>query len=460
MSALGESSSFPVLLHKRSAGKSPSTTFRDEIAVRKSELELLDNPRVASPHTGAIPALHVDRNEGRFLLSGSTDATVSIYDLSKWGTDHYLQGKKPSDEHVLYKPVARSVRVPFGNELETPHGHSHSVVEVQWYPEDTGAFLSASADGQILVWDTHEMEPVICWKPLPSISCMNLSSSQGRSQSLLAIGSTDDELVRLMDIRSGAAAHSLVGHKEGITCVQWSPASDVIVASGSNDGTIRIFDIRKPGSRSCVAVLDRDTPVETNTAACRPFRLSYSHLSKPFEDEVSPNNYGSTKGKAIISHDGTISSLAFASDGASLVSTATDGKLQAWNLLGNGHVLPLSFTYRANQPAVSRYRTRIPLVLRQCGNEATAWVGHGSEVVGYSLQRGGRPTQILNGHMHDLTSLELVNHSLQIFSGSSDGMILSWGSPPEASKRRKRGSDEGDQRKRIREGAMGDIDFW
>lgn len=124
--------SLPSLLYQRSTGRSRSVVFRDEIAVQKSRLELLDNPRVASPHTGAIPALEVDRIEGRFLLSGSSDATVCIYDLSKWGTDYYLRGGKAGRGSTVYKPVARSVRVPFGDDLETSHGHSHSVVAVQW----------------------------------------------------------------------------------------------------------------------------------------------------------------------------------------------------------------------------------------------------------------------------------------------------------------------------------------
>lgn len=451
--------SLPSLLYQRCTGKSRSHVFRDEIAVQKSELELLDDPRVASPHTGAVSALQVDNQEGRFLLSGSGDATVCIYDLSKWGTEQCLKGStslSSSDEGSVYRPVARSVRVPFGDE----HGHSHSVVQVQWYPVDTGAFLSASAEGSILVWDTHAMEPVIRWNPLSSISCMNLSTSQGRSESLLAVGSFDDESVRLLDIRSGAASHSLVGHEEGITCVQWSPASDVIVASGSLDGTVRLYDIRKPGSRSCLAVLDRDQPV--NSTKNRPFRSSYSHLASPFKDEASPNNYGNSKSNSVVSHGGAVSSLCFTIDGTSLVSTGTDGKLQNWDLaIGSGHVLPLNFSSRANQPAVDRNQTRIPLVLQECGKETLAWVGYGSQVLGYSLQRGGQPTQVLDGHMHVVTSLERVNHSMQLFSGARDGLILAWGTPSEATRRRKRrsGSAE-DQRKRIRETTNGDVDSW
>jgi len=435
--------------------------FRDKVAVQRSQLELLDDPRVASPHAGAIPALQVDRIEGRFLLSGSSDATVCIYDLSRWGTEHHLRSKPSSSGSNVYKPVARSVRVPFGDELETPHGHSHSVVQVQWYPVDTGAFTSASAEGSILVWDTHAMEPVIRWNPLPSISCMDLSTSQGRSDSLLAVGSVDDSFVRLVDIRSGAASHSLVGHEEGITCVKWSPASDVVVASGSLDGTIRLWDIRKPGSRSCITTLDRDQPFDASK--CKPFRTSYSHLATPFE--ASPNNYHKSESGGIVSHGGSVSALSFTSDGSRLVSTGTDGKLQLWDLLSSGNVLPFNFSSRANQSAVSRSRTRIPLVLQDWGKETTAWVGHGSEILGYNLEKGGLPTQVLKGHMHVVTALERVSHSMQIFSAATDGMILAWGSPPETSERRKRSNKwndngDGDNRKRHREAAVRDKDSW
>lgn len=124
----------PILLAKRSSGESQSFLFRDEVAVQKSQLELQDSPRVASPHIGAIPALKVDRVEGRFLLSGSVDATISVYDLSKWGTQNYLQKKGPSDGNDLYVPVARSVRSPYVDDdvAETPPGTSRITMFALW----------------------------------------------------------------------------------------------------------------------------------------------------------------------------------------------------------------------------------------------------------------------------------------------------------------------------------------
>ena len=87
----------------------------------------------------------------------------SVYSICQNGEQILICKEETSqvargNDNQVYRPVARSVRVPMGNELETPHGHSHSVVAVSWYPVDTGAFISASADGAVLVWSTRNHE--------------------------------------------------------------------------------------------------------------------------------------------------------------------------------------------------------------------------------------------------------------------------------------------------------------
>jgi DNA excision repair protein ERCC-8 len=230
-------------------------------------MTLRDNEQIVSPHRASISTLNMDRTEGRFLLAGSSDATISIYDLSPWGRDPllnpYQSGNSVAPKSV-YKPVAQSLR-----STSNGPGHSASIVRAEWYAFDTGAFVSASSDGALVVWDTHEMQPVVQWQPFPSISSFHLSKSSARSESLLAVCSKDDTTVKLVDLRSGAACHTLTGHLRGVTAVQWCPTCDVVLASSSRDGTVRLWDIRKAGSRATICTLDRE---ESSPLPLRPYR--------------------------------------------------------------------------------------------------------------------------------------------------------------------------------------------
>jgi len=56
----------------------------------------------------------------------------------------------------------------------------------------------------------------------------------------------------------------------------------VILASGSRDGSIRLWDIRKSGSRACITVLNQEgrEKVTTTTTSCS-YKADYSHLRIP-----------------------------------------------------------------------------------------------------------------------------------------------------------------------------------
>ena len=73
----------------------------------------------------------------------------------------------------------------------------------------------------------------------------------------------DDRVVRLCDIKSGSVSHELIGHgtgrdgSGGVGVIQWSPTREFELASGGNDGCVKVFDVRKSGSGACLFTLDR-----------------------------------------------------------------------------------------------------------------------------------------------------------------------------------------------------------
>jgi len=311
--------SLPHALHWRGI---PSTRIRNRLAVQESIYTYLSLtcvrfahwPQVCSPHSSPITSLDVDNaSEGRFLLCGSRDCTISVYDLSTLGSDHHLnvnsnssvtlssletrrsdsnlassKGSSPNYEkdRQKYHPVARSRRIavnPYdsnSNHLSTtPAGHSHSVTQVKWYPIDSGIFLSADACGSILLWDTNTFTPVTSFRishthsslssptstttlaTIPgmcSVSCMDMPNPQTNAHLLLAVGST-----RTTSTHNHHPGHIPIDDRVIRLCdIQSGSISHELVGHGAGGVTqlqwslTREYELASGGGDGCVKVFD------------------------------------------------------------------------------------------------------------------------------------------------------------------------------------------------------------
>jgi WD40 repeat protein len=461
------------LLRKRQSAQCGSFAFQRHISkFLEGNKELLMDPELVSPHRSAISCLAVDPAMGRFVLAGSSDATISIYDLSHWGSEGFSRNLTASSSFMRFKPVARSIPIPWGMTttdplrrlLEIPPGHSSSINHVQWHQMDPGAFVSCSNDGFILLWDTTQMKPVLKATPFAHSTQDRRRGTWGCADwqpngehNLVVTGCWFDSSVKLVDVRSGASSHQLTGHTQGITAVQWSPTNPAVVASGSKDGNIRLWDIRKSGSLACLAVLKRDYTTSTQimdpTLIRPPYQTDYSHLRRfaaavqkkkkmnkkrklgiysssvvgEHDVVVAPNNFhqvqrqGGGGGKA---HNGRVGAIRFLPGGQTLASVgAEDGELLLWDLRHGPTLLERKFVAPGGLPAATN---QIQTALCVDAEKDMIWISHQSTIMGFSVE-GGSPKQILRGHLNQVTSLGRIGPEMTLLSGSGDGMILSWG---------------------------------
>ena len=183
---------------------------------------------------GAITTVAIDPLEWRYILAGSSDGLIGIYDT-----------KNPSSKSP--KHVAEVVALT--SNLTSTNKSSTSVV--QWYPGDNNVFVSSSANGELRVWDANDLtQPVESFILSKRIHCHHLSPL---NPSLVSVA-TDTNHIRLVDLRSGSSTHELRGHKNSVLSVQWSPNFSSILASGCLEGKALLWDVRK--AKNCLMSLD------------------------------------------------------------------------------------------------------------------------------------------------------------------------------------------------------------
>ena len=155
------------------------------------------------------------------LLSGGADASIRLWDLE-------AQAAVPSGSVI-------TTHRPLGTIPKSNKGHNFGVTAVGFYPFDPFAFLSSSYDHTVRVWDTMSLKSAARFSlPAPIYS----HAVSARSTHLLVAAATKHPHVRLLDLRSGASAHSLPGHEGAVLGVAWSPVREHTLASAGADGCV------------------------------------------------------------------------------------------------------------------------------------------------------------------------------------------------------------------------------
>ncbi|KAF2142216.1 uncharacterized protein K452DRAFT_287436 [Aplosporella prunicola CBS 121167] len=255
-------------------------------------------------HPAGVNALTIDKFEGRWMLSGGADSSVALWDL-----EAVAQPAGDGD-------TSTQTLVPLDSLRKTSTAHSFGITHLSFYPFDSLAFLSSSYDHTLKVYASETLAASASFDLHAVIYSHALSPI---AQHLLVACATQTPRVRLVDLRSGAATHSLAGHSGAVLSVVWSPIDDHVLASGGTDGTVRFWDVRR--SAGCLGVLDAEDSVGVfgadglGTSAARSSRQV---------------------GRA---HAAAVNGVVWTDDGRHLVTTGHDERVRVWDAMTGANTL-------------------------------------------------------------------------------------------------------------------------
>jgi WD40 repeat protein len=158
-------------------------------------------------HQREVTALAVDA-EQRWLLSGSSDTAVNVWDARAGQLVHVLQP------------------------------HKLGVRAIALTPDGQRAVVGA-ADGLIYLWDVPRGQLLghFSRRAGRAVTGVALSADGG-----VTVSAARDGILRVWDVETRTLRHVLRGHKEPVTTVAMG-ATGKRAASGSDDGTIGIWDV-------------------------------------------------------------------------------------------------------------------------------------------------------------------------------------------------------------------------
>jgi WD40 repeat protein len=287
-------------------------------------------------------------------------------------------------------------------------GHAAPVSSVA-FTRDGARLASASADGDLALWDVGARQPLQHFSsgedgPLPG-----LAFSPDRRT--LAFSSRDK--IILWDVSSNRRIEPpLAGHGRSVSSVVFSP-SGLLLASASEDGSIILWDV--------AAKQPIGSPLTGHGAGV--LSVAFSEDGEMLASGARDNavilweaDTGRRLGTALVGHTEPVKSVAFSPDGKALASGSEDGKLRLWDV-ASGQPL--------REPLVG-HTDQVRNVAFSPDGKTVASAGRDSRIILWDAGSGQPIGEPLTGHTRGVSGLAFNADGRTLVTGSEDGTVILW----------------------------------
>ncbi|MDZ7960587.1 MAG: LuxR C-terminal-related transcriptional regulator [Aulosira sp. DedQUE10] len=399
--------------------------------------------------------------DGEFLVSGSDDTTVRLWNTTTGQFLKKLEGHEQRVWSVAFSPDGKTVAsssedktvklwdIHTGECLHNLKKHTHWVRGVAFSP-DGKILASGSSDRTVILWDAHTGNYIRILEGQHTGRVRTVAfSSDGK---ILASGS-DDHTIRLWDTNSGKYLDTLPKeHTQRVRSLAFSPApTSRILASASEDHKVILWDINvkkryrilsehtekvwsvtftDPEGKTLISSSDDKTVKiwDANTGECLKTLQGYTDwawslvfhstsnilISGHDDKTIKLWNLDTGEPKSLVGHTNRIRAVALSPDSSLIASGSDDQTIRLWDAQTGQH-----------RKTLVDHFDRILTVAFSSDNRYLASGGDDKILRIWNIHTGEyRQTQ--DNHKNWLWSVTFSPDSSILASGSEDCTIKLW----------------------------------
>jgi WD40 repeat protein len=197
-------------------------------------------------HTGSVNSIAVSQ-DGRYVLSGSMDCTIKVWDLHTSQCLHTLVRHQNEVSSVAVSPDGLYIvsgssdntikvwKLDTGQFIRSLNGHTDRVTSVA-VSSDGRYVLSGSMDSTIKVWDIQTGQYLRTLEGHTGRVNSVAVSPEGR----YVLSGSEDNTIKVWNIQTGQHLNTLEGHTNWVNSVTVSP-DGLYILSGSRDNSIKVW---------------------------------------------------------------------------------------------------------------------------------------------------------------------------------------------------------------------------